>query len=111
VVTLAEVRYQSSYINDEGFAMLATDEETLLKDFLDEEVPCEYLNEGDGHAADVYASLVCPHCSNESTVWSSCNDCLAWARIALVVTKDLDCIECKRSLKPIEMLTVKGSVR
>jgi hypothetical protein len=91
--------------------MLATDEDTALKEFLDEDVPCEYQDESDGHAADVYATLVCPHCSNESTVWACCNECLVWARLLLARERNIICIECKVRIKPADMLTIKGPVR
>jgi hypothetical protein len=45
--------------------MTATDEETLLNDFLDEEVPCEGCPEDKGdHPADIYIKFTCDHCSD-----------------------------------------------
>jgi hypothetical protein len=89
--------------------MFATDEETALKGFLDEEVRCEGGVDKASHAADIYAKFTCDYC-DDVLVGPVCNECHQELLAIVIQLGGSPCFTCHK-LSAIHCYTVIGPVR
>lgn len=89
--------------------MIATDEETALKEFLDEEVRCEGGTKKADHAADIYVKFECQYCP-DVLVGPICNECHVEMIEVLMRLGGNPCFVCKK-VSPLDSYTVIGPVR
>jgi DNA-directed RNA polymerase subunit RPC12/RpoP len=89
----------------------ALDDDTMLMEFLSEEVECEAVTDSDPHAADVYAKIECPKCSN-GNLWAACLPHFNLIKFLFKTEGKLyRCKNCKEYMKLEDNMTIVGPVR
>jgi hypothetical protein len=89
--------------------MLATDEETMPKDFLDESIPCDCHVGKDPHEADIYVKFDCEGC-DVLYVAATCLPCNEETLGLFERAGCVPCYECRTSCS-FEAYTHLGPVR
>lgn len=89
----------------------ALDEETLLREFLDEAVACESNPDADEHAAQVYVKISCKHCNN-MVVWPTCMPHWNVLLVSFLINDvRLSCRVCDKEIVLLERSEIVGPVR
>lgn len=89
--------------------MIATDEETLLKEFLDEVVLCDITVDKEPHVAEIYIKFDCQHC-DEVFVAPLCDPCYVESMGMFVRHRGIPCITC-HEVCSLDAFVVIGPVR